>query len=138
MKFSIKVQYGLQALLDLALKYGGGPVQIKDIAKNQKVPIRFLEQLLLLLKRGGFVVSTRGKEGGYNLAKHPSDIPLLDLIERLDGPIELTSKKLKKVSVIYDIFFNLEESLKADLAKLTLEDLVYKKRQKERAFMYNI
>ncbi|MFH1347500.1 MAG: Rrf2 family transcriptional regulator [Candidatus Margulisiibacteriota bacterium] len=81
MKFSIRVQYGLQAMLELALKYGGGPIQIADIAKNQKIPIRYLEQLLLVLKRRGVVASTRGKHGGYSLAKHPSDIAVLEIIE---------------------------------------------------------
>ena len=83
-------------MLELALKYGGGPCQIKEIARNQKVPIRYLEQLLLLLKRRGLVSSTRGKQGGYNLVKHPSDVTVLEMVAALDGPIELTSKKMKK------------------------------------------
>lgn len=138
MRFSIKVQYGLQALLELALRYGGGPVQIRDIAKAQKLPIRYLEQLLLILKRGCFVVSQRGKEGGYLLKKHPSDLPLLDLIEYLDGKIELTSKSMKKIPVLFSAFQEIEEKVKTDLTDLTLEDLVMRKRQRERSYVYNI
>jgi Rrf2 family protein len=138
MKFSIRVQYGLQALLELALKYGSGPIQIGDIAKNQKVPIRYLEQLLLILKRRGFVVSTRGKHGGYTLAKHASDISVLEIIETLDGPIELTTKKMKRSSVLFEAFAKIQEKIRKDLVKTSLEDLVFKKRQKERAYVYNI
>ena len=96
MKFSIKVQYGLQAMLVLSLNYGGGQVRIKSIASEQKIPIRFLEQLLLVLKRAGLVNSLRGKHGGYLLGRKPSEISLLDVIEALEGPLELTSKKMKK------------------------------------------
>ncbi len=138
MKFSIKVQYGLQALLELALNFGGGNVLIKDIASSQKVPIRFLEQLLLLLKRGGLAESARGKSGGYVLAKHPSDITLLDVIEILDGPVELAGKKMKKSPVIFEVFEKLEEKTKKELTGITLEDMIFSKRQKDRAINYSI
>jgi len=138
MRFSIKVQYGLQALLELAMKYGGGPVQIGDIAKKQKVPVRYLEQILLLLKRNGLVSSVRGKEGGYSLVKHPSDICVLTIIESLEGPIELTSKKMKKSPILFDAFDKIEKNIKSELSELTLEDLVLKKRQKDLTYIYNI
>jgi Rrf2 family protein len=138
MKFSIRVQYGLQALLELALKYGGGPIQIADIASSQKVPIRYLEQLMLILKRRGLVASTRGKHGGYALAKHASDISVLEIIESLDGAIELTTKKMKKIPVLFEAFQKIQDNIKKDFTDTTLEDLVFKKRQKERAYIYNI
>jgi len=138
MKFSIRVQYGLQALLELALRFGGEPVQIRDIARSQKVPIRYLEQLLLILKRRGLVVSSRGKNGGYNLAKHAGDISVLGIIESLDGAIELANKKMKKTPVLFEAFQAIEDDIKKDLSKLTLEDLVFKKRQRERSYIYNI
>ncbi len=138
MKFSIRVQYGLQAMLELALKHGSGPVQIADIAGNQKIPNRYLEQLMLVLKRRGLVASTRGKHGGYTLAKHPSDLPVLDIIESFEGAIELTSKKMKKLPVLFEAFEKIQNNIRKDLAELTLEDLVFKKRQKERAVIYNI
>ncbi len=138
MRFSIRVQYGIQALLELALKYGGGPIQIGDIAKRQRVPVRYLEQLLLMLKRRELVSSIRGKEGGYSLAKHPSDVPVLDIVEALEGPVELTSKKMKKLPVLFDAFEKIQGNIKKDLGALTLEDLVFKKRQKDRAYIYNI
>jgi len=128
----------VQAMLELALKYGSGPVQIADIAKSQKIPVRYLEQLLLILKRRGLIASTRGKEGGYSLAKHPSDVAVLAIIEAFEGQIELAGKKMKKIPVLFDAFSKIQGNLEKELAKLTLEDLALKKRQKDRAYIYNI
>lgn len=138
MRFSIKVEYCLQAMLDLALKYGSGQTKIADIAKSQKIPVRFLEQLLLALKKRGVAASTRGKEGGYSLAKHPSEISVLEVVEILEGPIELAGKRMKKTPVLFEAFQELQEKIRGELRKLTLEDLVFKKRQKERSYTYNI
>lgn len=138
MKFSIRVQYGLQAVLELALNFGGGPVQIGEIADSQKIPVRFLEQILLALKRGGLVASSRGKMGGYALAKKPSAISVLSVIEILDGPVELASKKMKKFPALFSVFENIQEKLKSDFASATLENLAIKKRQEDRDYTYNI
>ncbi len=124
--------------MELALKYGGGPVQIGDIAKNQKVPVRYLEQILLVLKRHKLVSSVRGKEGGYSLMKHPSDVSILTIIESLEGPIELANKKMKKIPILFEAFNKIENNIKKDLNELTLEDLVLKKRQKDLTHIYNI
>jgi len=125
-------------MLELALNYGGGPVQIANIAGSQKVPIRFLEQLLLVLKRNGLVTSNRGRQGGYSLAKSPGSISLLDAVESLEGPIELAGRKMKKLPVLFEAFEKIEEGLKKGLAGKTLDDLVFSKRQKDRAYTYSI
>lgn len=138
MKFSVKIQYGLQAAFELALNHGGGPVQISDIAKSQQIPIRFLEQILLILKRQGIVNSTRGARGGYLLAKNPGEISVLTIIEALDGPIELAVKSMKKLPVLYEAIEGIQDKLKKDLADLTLEDLIFRKRQKDQVFTYVI
>ncbi|MFA5272344.1 MAG: Rrf2 family transcriptional regulator, partial [Candidatus Omnitrophota bacterium] len=65
MKITYKGDYALKTVLDLALNYGKGVVTINELAKNADIPIKFLEQILLDLKRGGFVESKRGKIGGY-------------------------------------------------------------------------
>jgi len=124
--------------MELALDWEGGPVQIGDIADKQKIPIRFLEQLMLILKRGELVVSTRGKKGGYALSKNPGKITVLKIIEILDGPIELVNKKIKKLPVLYDAFEEIQDRICQDLTKLTLEDLVFRKRQKDQAYIYTI
>ncbi len=138
MKISIKIQYGLQALLVLALNYESGAVQIGDIARSQQIPARFLEQILLIMKKGGLLTSLRGMRGGYALARHPSDINLLNVIETLEGPIELASKRLKKAPVLYDMMDNVQARLIDLLKAATLEDLVIKKRQRDRSYVYNI
>ena len=125
-------------MLELALRSTGGPVQIGDIARNQKIPIRFLEQLLLILKRNGLVVSVRGKQGGYNLVKHPGDIKLLEIIEALEGEIVLATAKMKKSQPLFEVFQKVEEGLKQELKEISIEDLVFKKKQKERTYIYNI
>jgi len=138
MKFSIKVQYGLQAMLELALNYGGGPVQIKTIAKDQKIPVRFLEQLLLVLKRAGLIASIRGKNGGYSLAKRPSEISVLSVIEAFEGPIELATKKMKKTPVLFEAFDKIQVGFKKQLSLLTLEELALKQRQADLSINYQI
>jgi len=138
MKFSIKVQYGLQAMLALSLNYGGGQVQIKDIAAEQKIPIRFLEQLLLILKRAGLVSSIRGKHGGYLLGKKPSEITLLNVIEALEGPLELANKKMKKTPIIFEAFAKVQSDLTAQLTRVTLAELTLRARQKDLALTYSI
>ena len=88
MRITYKGDYALKAILDLTLRYGAGVVTIHEIAQRADIPIKFLEQVLLDLKRGGFVESRRGKVGGYLLAKHPSQIKVGDVIRFIDGPIE--------------------------------------------------
>jgi Rrf2 family protein len=88
MRITYKGDYAMKAVLDLSAHYGEGPVQIHDLAKRTDAPVKFLEQVLLELKRGGFVESRRGKEGGYLLAKAPAEIKAGDVVRFIDGPIE--------------------------------------------------
>lgn len=128
----------MQAALDLARKYNAGPVQIGEIAQNQKIPVRYLEQLLLVLKKRHLLASVRGKEGGYSLARHPADISVLEVVEALEGPIDLVRKKTRKHPVLSELFTNLQDSIREQLKAVTLEDLVFKQGRKERALIYNI
>ena len=86
---SMKAKYGLRALTVLARKYGTGPVLIADLAASEGMPRKFLELILLDLKRKGILQSKKGKGGGYNLAKPPSLVSVGDVIRALDGPIAL-------------------------------------------------
>jgi Rrf2 family protein len=88
MRITYKGDYAMKALLDLSIHYGEGPVQIHDLAKRTDAPVKFLEQVLLELKRGGFVESRRGKEGGYLLAKPPADISVGAVARFIDGPLD--------------------------------------------------
>ena len=87
MDISQKCQYGLRALLELSLHVGQGPVKTGDIAKSQAIPLKFLEVILVELKRGGFVESRRGVNGGYLLIGKPSELTAGQIITFIDGPI---------------------------------------------------
>ncbi len=87
MKLSKKSEYGLRALLELALAHGKATLQRQEIAARQHIPVEFLEQILLMLKRAGLVSSRRGMKGGYALIKQPKDITLGQVIRILDGPL---------------------------------------------------
>ncbi|HZO87644.1 MAG TPA: Rrf2 family transcriptional regulator [Chthonomonadaceae bacterium] len=80
-------KYATRALLDLTLHYEQGPIQIQDIAERQVIPVKFLEQILLALKRFGFVQSRKGPGGGYSLAKPPETITLGAVVRAMDGPL---------------------------------------------------
>lgn len=87
MKLSKKSEYGLRALLELTLVYGTATLQRHDIAARQHIPVEFLEQILLALKRAGLLASRRGMKGGYTLIKSPEEITLGQVIRILDGPL---------------------------------------------------
>ncbi|MBI3909829.1 MAG: Rrf2 family transcriptional regulator [Armatimonadetes bacterium] len=84
---SSRGKYATRALLDLSLRYEEGPVQIQDIAERQLIPAKYLEQILLALKRFGFVRSRKGPGGGYFLAKPPHAITLGAVVRAMDGPL---------------------------------------------------
>lgn len=88
MHITYKGDYALKAVLDLALHYDGGVSTIHEIARRTDAPVKFLEQVLLDLKRGGFVESRRGKVGGYLLARPPEKIKLGEVVRFIDGPVE--------------------------------------------------
>lgn len=84
---SSRAKYATRALLDLTFRYDGAPVHLQDIAERQSIPQKFLEQILLSLKRMGFVQSRKGPGGGYTLAKSPSEITLGAVVRAIDGPL---------------------------------------------------
>ncbi|MEM9979035.1 MAG: Rrf2 family transcriptional regulator, partial [Cyanobacteria bacterium P01_D01_bin.2] len=86
MELSCKSEYALLALLELSLHYDKGePLQIRQIATQQTIPDRYLEQLLATLRRAGFVKSQRGAKGGYLLAQAPWNVMLLDVVNCIEG-----------------------------------------------------
>ncbi|MFA5388833.1 MAG: Rrf2 family transcriptional regulator [Candidatus Omnitrophota bacterium] len=88
MKITFKGDYSLKAMLSLALHYNKGVLSIQEIARKGDIPFKFLEQILLTLKKGGFVASKRGIDGGYFLAKPPETITVGEVIRFIEGPIE--------------------------------------------------
>jgi Rrf2 family protein len=86
---SRKGKYGLKALLVLAEQAGRGPVLISELADRDAIPKKFLEAILLELKRHGVVQSQRGKHGGYFLRREPADTTLGDVMRALEGPLAM-------------------------------------------------
>ena len=89
MKLSTRGRYGIHAMYDLALNVEGGPQSIKAIAEREGIPEAYLEQLIAVLKREKLVTSTRGAQGGYVLARQPSEITVGDVLRALEGGLSL-------------------------------------------------
>lgn len=88
MKISSKGDYALRAILTLALRNGEKkPVRLPEIAEQNRIPIKFLEQIMIQLKGAGLVTSRRGRHGGYLLARSPTEITLGEVIRLIDGSI---------------------------------------------------
>lgn len=88
MRLTAKSEYGLIAVIDLACRYGEGPVSAREISERRAIPARFLEQLFVSLRRAGLVTAQRGARGGFSLAHDPAAITVLDVVEALEGPLE--------------------------------------------------
>ena len=86
-QLSKRTQYSLRALYALARSHGKGPVLISHLSKEEAIPKKFLEQILLSLKAAGLVTSKKGKGGGYMLAKPPDQITVASVIRMIDGPL---------------------------------------------------
>ncbi|MBU4252782.1 MAG: Rrf2 family transcriptional regulator [Candidatus Omnitrophica bacterium] len=146
MRLTYKGDYALKALLDLATHYEYGLSTIHDIAKRINAPVKFLEQVLLDLKKGGFVESRRGNVGGYLLSRHPGKIVLGDVVRFIDGPTEPIACVESDYSGCTDIYKCIFRKIWQDVAKATLgiidnitfEDLVNKLQVNEEALLYQI
>lgn len=145
MELSCKSEYALLALLELASQYDKGePLQIRQIAAQQNIPDRYLEQLLASLRRCGLVRSQRGAKGGYLLAREPWKITLLDVvtcIEGLDAGLsenDSTAKTLEN-EVVRDVWKEAQEASKSVLQKYTLKDVCELRNAKQQGnIMYYI
>jgi Rrf2 family protein len=89
MILSKKTRYAIVALTRLAREYGNGPLQIREIAEEEKIPQSFLENILLELRKMGILGSKLGKSGGYFLLKKPEDVNLAEIIRHFEGTIAL-------------------------------------------------
>jgi Rrf2 family cysteine metabolism transcriptional repressor len=87
MRISAKGEYAIRALLDLAVHHGEGLVPIQEVARRQSIPQRYLEQVLLLLKRAGILESKRGSAGGYQLVRSPAGISVGDVLRAVEGRV---------------------------------------------------
>jgi len=133
---SAKGIYGLTAVLELADHYRQGTMQIRDIAEAHSIPQHYLEQILVILKKGGIVESQRGSQGGYRLARNPSGIMVIDILTLLEGKLEIVSDPTKERQL--DFFWGgLDRAVREQLS-VTLEDLMLAKQQRDQQFVYTI
>lgn len=152
MYFSAKGEYGMMAVLDLAMANGTSgdhPVQAKAIAERQGIPIRFLEQILSTLKHAGIVASSRGAQGGYRLAKPAEDIRVGDVIQAVDGPITTTTRvpsnqgnghRADHSSIVLGVWKDVKDTVLDTMNRTTLADLCRRVRdlEEKRVPMYHI
>lgn len=88
MRMSSKGRYSTRAMMELALHFGQGLVQVKDISARQQISERYLEQLLVRLRRAGLVKGVRGARGGFTLTKPPTEIRLSEIIKAAEGSVQ--------------------------------------------------
>ena len=87
LSITAKSPYALKALTELGRTGGDAPVPIGELARRRDIPVQFLEQLFASLRRAGILTSQRGVKGGYRLARDPSEVTALEVVELLDGPL---------------------------------------------------
>lgn len=133
MKISVKAEYALEAIFDLASQTGTEPTRIADIAKRQKIPQKFLELILSNLKQGGFVESRRGADGGYLLAKPASQITVGEVIRHVDGPVERRSEN----AGFEDFWRRVDESVNNILEHTSFQQLVDEWQAKQTLYIAN-
>lgn len=134
MKLSTRSEYACLALIVLATHYkNNGLCTIAKIAGEKEIPKKYLEQILLILKRGGFVKSYKGPEGGYMLAKKPESITIAEIIRLMDGPlapVESVSKyfyehtPVEKSEKLLAVFKQIRDYVSDTLESVTFADLV--------------
>lgn len=146
MHITYKGDYALKTILDLAINYGSDPISIADLAKHADIPVKFLEQILLELKKGGFVESRRGNVGGYLLAKKPDEITVGDVIRFIDGPVEpiaCAKEGYKGCSdlhgcVFKEIWAEVSECTAKIIDRINFKDLAMKSSKSKGEFSYQI
>jgi len=131
MKLSTRTRYGIRAIIELAMNYGSGPLQIRIIAQRQEISVKYLEQLMTILRSAGFIRSIRGSKGGYLLARQPSQIKLSDVFDALEGNITTVECVEDKNycdrtadCIARQVWTQVQQAMKNVLQSITLQDLV--------------
>ena len=130
MKLTTRGHYSVKALLDLSLRLNYGPTSVKAIAHRQDLPAPYLEKLLIEMRRAGLVNSVRGAQGGYQLAREPTQISLGQILEAVGETIEPLPHHTPDAGqaedwVTFTLWHRLHQKLKEALYSITLADLYY-------------
>jgi Rrf2 family cysteine metabolism transcriptional repressor len=138
MRFSMKTEYGVRAVMELAAQSGRGALQSGEIARRQRIPGPFLDQVLMTLRRAGLVNSTRGPRGGHELARRPEDIRLDEVIVCLEGngrdSRQRTSAQGADSQVLALVTEKAEEAARVVFASHTLADCLALRRAEPQVF----
>ncbi|MCM8798679.1 MAG: Rrf2 family transcriptional regulator [Candidatus Omnitrophica bacterium] len=140
MRISAEIDYACRALLELSLNWPGKRiVQVSAIAREQGIPIKYLEQILCKLKNLNLVQSVRGKRGGYKLVKDPRSISVGEVVRKLEGNLlEMAETVNKKESVFTEIWKQTEGSLIKVLDEINFEDIANKVKYRQAGLLYQI
>ena len=135
MRVPMKVDYGVRALVELALHYGDGQVQTAAIAQRQEIPEAYLDQLMTALNKFGFVTSRRGPQGGHELAMDPAKINLAMVMRDLDGSSSALDCLINPDDCVFsdtcaqqEVWKSVEEAVHRLLESITLADLAQRQR----------
>jgi Rrf2 family cysteine metabolism transcriptional repressor len=138
MNISVKGEYALQAIFDLASQRAGEPVKIADIAKRQKIPQKFLELILAGLKQGGFVESRRGAEGGYLLARPADSLTVGEVLRSVEGTQQARTRARRTTeSPFDDMRQRVDQAVSDVIDKTTFGELVRGWSDKQNRFVLN-
>lgn len=136
MRVSSRGQYGVRALAYLAARYGEGPINVRTVAQAEKLPAKYLEQLLAKLRRGGLVRSSRGARGGITLARDPKTISVRQVVSLLEGsllPVDCLKDGAghEETCVAHPLWSALHDNVLSTLDSFTLADLAERLRARE-------
>jgi Rrf2 family transcriptional regulator, cysteine metabolism repressor len=123
MNISVKGEYALQALFDLASQPPGTPVKIAEIARRQKIPQKFLELILAGLKQAGFVESRRGAEGGYLLVRPPETLTAGEVLRFVEGPQGRSRSRRRNESPFAEMWNHVDTAVSEVLDNTTFAEL---------------
>ena len=128
MKISAKIDYACRALLELSLHWPNQePLQVEQIAQRQRIPVKFLTQILIHLKQVGYVESVRGKKGGYLLRKLPREIKLNNIMEKFQDANN--SRDEKSNPIFNPIWREVNQEFLKTMEKFNFEDICNRKRE---------
>src|SRR5215472_16675204 len=138
MNISVKGEYALQAILDLAMQPQGEPVRIADIAHRQKIPQKFLELILAGLKQAGFVESRRGAEGGYLLARPADSLTIGEVLRFVEGAQQGKSRARQKAATPFtEMWQQVDQAVSGVIDKTSFADLLNRWQEKQNKFVLN-
>jgi Rrf2 family protein len=137
MNISVKGEYALHALFDLASRASADPVKIGDIAKRQKIPQKFLELILASLKQAGFVESRRGAEGGYLLARPADTITVGQVLRFVEGTRAQRNSKRSNETPFSLMWHDVEHAVSQVVDQVTFSDLVRQWRDRQGRYVPN-